>query len=31
MIGLLFRLVDPPTPEEAGRRAPDAASAFQRL
>lgn len=31
MIGLLLRLVDPPTPEEAGRRARDAADALLRL
>jgi AcrR family transcriptional regulator len=31
MMGLLLRLVDPPAPEEAGRRARDAASAFLRL
>jgi AcrR family transcriptional regulator len=31
MMGLLLRLVDPPTPEEAARRARDAASAFLRL
>jgi AcrR family transcriptional regulator len=31
MLGLLLRLVDPPTPEEAGLRASDAASAFLRL
>ena len=31
MVSLLLRLVDPPTPEEAGRRARNAASAFLRL
>lgn len=31
MIGLLLRLVEPPSAEEAGRRARDAASAFVRL
>jgi AcrR family transcriptional regulator len=31
MIGLLLRLVDPPTPEEAARRGRDAASALLRL
>jgi AcrR family transcriptional regulator len=31
MVSLLLRLVDPPTPEEASRRARDAASAFLRL
>ena len=31
MMGLLLRLVDPPAPEEAGRRARDAVSAFLRL
>ncbi len=31
MMGLLLRLVDPPAPEEAGRRARDAASALLRL
>ena len=31
MMDLLLRLADPPTPEEAGRRAHDAASAFLRL
>lgn len=31
MLGLLLRLVDPPTPEAAARRARDAASAFLRL
>ncbi len=31
MMGLLLRLVDPPTPEAARRRARDAASAFLRL
>jgi AcrR family transcriptional regulator len=31
MMGLLLRLVETPTPEEAGRRAREAASAFLRL
>lgn len=31
MMGLLLRLVETPTPEEAGRRARDAACAFLRL